>query len=104
MRQPMRLMAIALATIALVAQAQTYPSKPVRMVVPYAPGGATDIVARTIALKLSAALGQRGVVENTPGAATEIGSALVAKSAPDGYTLLMGAAPIAINPYLLKNI
>src|ERR1039457_2148464 len=104
MRQPMRLMAIALATIALVAQAQTYPSKPVRLVVPYAPGGATDIVARTIALKLTDALGQQVVVENKPGAATQIGSDLVAKSAPDGFTLLMGAAPIAINPYLFKSI
>jgi tripartite-type tricarboxylate transporter receptor subunit TctC len=104
MRPFLQLMTVALAVIAFGAQAQTYPAKPVRMVVPYAPGGATDIVARTIALKLTDALGQQVLVENKPGAATQIGSDLVAKSAPDGYTLLMAAAPIVINPYLFKSI
>jgi tripartite-type tricarboxylate transporter receptor subunit TctC len=104
MRHLRQLMVIALAAIALGAQAQTYPTKPVRIVVPYAPGGATDITARVIANRLTETFGQQFLVENKPGAATMIGSDLVAKSAPDGYTLLMAAAPIAINPYLFAKI
>jgi len=89
---------------AFAAQAQTYPAKPVRIIVPYAPGGATDITARVIANRLTETFGQQFLVENKPGASTMIGSDLVAKSAPDGYTLLMAAAPIAINPYLYAKI
>ena len=68
----------------------TYPERPIRFVVPFAAGGATDVVARLIAPGLSAALGQTVIVENRPGAATVIGTALVAQSAPDGYTILQG--------------
>lgn len=85
----------ALAAIALTAAApalaQAYPTKPVTLVVPYAPGGATDIIGRVIAEELSQSIGQRVVVENRAGAAGSVGAAAVARSTPDGYTLLMGA-------------
>ena len=68
------------------ANAQTYPVKPVRLVVPFPAGGATDILARTISLKASEKLGQQIVIDNRPGAGGTIGSDHVAKSAPDGYT------------------
>jgi tripartite-type tricarboxylate transporter receptor subunit TctC len=84
--------------------AQTYPSKTVRMIVPYAPGGNTDITARTVGTRLTEILGQQVVIENRPGGATNIGSELVAKAAPDGYTLLMGGASNAINMGLFARL
>ena len=71
--------------------AQTYPDKPVRLVVPYQPGGATDVIGRVMAQQLSTALGQQFVVHNVGGAAVSLGAGQVAKAPPDGYTLLMGA-------------
>jgi tripartite-type tricarboxylate transporter receptor subunit TctC len=86
------------------AWAQDYPAKPVRLVVASTPGGGTDISARLIAPKLSEQLGRQFVVENRPGATTTIGVEHVVRSAPDGYTLLMGVSSLAINPHILKNV
>jgi tripartite-type tricarboxylate transporter receptor subunit TctC len=85
--------------------AQTYPTKPVRLVVGFPPGGSNDIVARLIAPKLTQLLGAQVVVENRPGANATIGTDLVAKSAPDGYTLTLGSAsPLAISPFTYPSI
>ncbi|MBP0637162.1 tripartite tricarboxylate transporter substrate binding protein [Cupriavidus sp. AcVe19-6a] len=84
--------------------ADAYPAKPVRLVVPYPPGGATDVIGRTLAQRLSTTLGQPVVVDNRAGAAGNIGAELVAKSPADGYTLLMGALTShAINAALYKS-
>jgi len=89
----------------LPASAQTpYPSKAVRLVVPSAPGGGTDITARAMAPKLGEFLGQTVVVENRAGAGTMIGGELVARAAPDGYTLLMGISTLAINPAMYRKV
>ena len=98
---------IAAATLAAPqpAAAQAYPTKPVRMVVPFPPGGSLDIAGRLIAQKLSEAWGQTVVVENKPGAGGNIGADLVAKSPPDGYTILLGALSThAVNPNLYKTM
>jgi tripartite-type tricarboxylate transporter receptor subunit TctC len=83
---------IALAAISTLAGAQAWPAKPIRIVAPSTPGDAPDVIARLVADKLSAALGQQVVVENRPGAGGVVGSEAVAKSPPDGYTLIMGNA------------
>src|SRR5689334_23242528 len=85
------------------ALAQSYPTRPVKVIVPWPPGQATDIAARVVAEKLQAALGQPFVIDNRPGAGGSIGSDVVAKSTPDGYTLLAASAgPISIMPNLQK--
>ncbi len=84
--------------------AQDYPTKPVRLVVGSTPGGGTDISARALAPKLSEYLGQQFIIENRAGATTTIGVNFVARSAPDGYTLLMGVSSLTINPHILKNV
>jgi tripartite-type tricarboxylate transporter receptor subunit TctC len=89
----------------LVFAQQDYPNKPIRLVVPFAAGGGSDIVARTVAQKLSEGIGQPVVVENKSGAGGNIGTDLVAKAAPDGYTIVMGVfGPIAVNPSLFGNL
>ena len=84
--------------------AQAYPAKSIRIVVPFAAGGNTDFTARTIAVKLSEALGQQVLVDNRPGGSTNIGSDMVVKSAPDGYTILMGGAANTINVAVLAKV
>ena len=96
---------LSVAFFALTTQAQGYPSKPLRIIVPFAPGGSTDIVARILADKLTTSLGQSVVVDNRAGAAGNIGAEAVAKAAPDGYTLLMATTGVmAINNALYKNM
>lgn len=86
------------------AQPAGYPTKPVRIIVPATPGGTSDVLARAIAQKLQDALGKPVLVEYKPGAATNIGSDFVAKSAPDGYTLLINGLPLATNAQLFPNL
>src|ERR1700755_1682516 len=94
---------LAAVTSAALAQ-QGYPVRPIRLVVPSAPGGGTDITARIMAPRLSEYFGQQVVVENRAGAATMIGGEVVARSAPDGYTLLMGISTLAINPAMYRKM
>jgi tripartite-type tricarboxylate transporter receptor subunit TctC len=98
------LLAALLALLAAHAGAQTYPSRPVKIVVPATPGGAIDLIARTLGDKLTGSLGQPVVVENKPGAANNLGTDYVAKSPPDGYTLLIVASSHATNKHLYKDL
>lgn len=86
------------------AQAQAYPSKPLRLVIPNPPGGGMDSIGRVVAKSMSQALGQSVVLENRPGGGENIGINFVAKSAPDGYTLLLSSNSITMNPFLYKSL
>jgi tripartite-type tricarboxylate transporter receptor subunit TctC len=98
-------MAWAAAVVPQVLHAQAFPSKPIRMIVPWPPGGGTDIVARTVAQKMGENLGQPVIIENKPGAAAIIGTDLAAKAEADGYTVLMGnLGPNAANAALYKQL
>jgi tripartite-type tricarboxylate transporter receptor subunit TctC len=83
--------------------AQAYPTRPIRIVAPYVPGGGVDFVARTVAAKLTEVIGQQVIVENRPGGGTNIGSEAVIRAAPDGYTLLLGGVPNTANMTLFKK-
>lgn len=98
------LAALLLALLAAPAAAQQYPTHPVRIVIPLSPGGTTDVPGRIIAQKLSETLGQQFFVENRAGAGGMIGSDFVAKSKPDGYTLLLTASPFVIAPHVYKKM
>ena len=97
-------LAVALCGLSGVAHSQAYPVKPVRMIVPFAPGGNTDIIARIVVPGMSKALGQQIFIENRGGAGSMIGTDVAAKSAPDGYTLLMVSAAHVINPAMVKKL
>src|ERR1700742_3838951 len=84
--------------------AQAYPTRPVRVVVPFAPGGPTDIFARLIVQKLSDQLGKQFFIENVPGASGGIGTAQGAKAAPDGHTILFNVSSFAINPVFFAKV
>ena len=96
--------AAALPAFSRIARAQTYPSRPVRIIVPFAPGGATDITARLMGQWLSERLGQQFVTENRPGAGSNIGTEVVVNAPPDGYTLLLVGASSAINMTLYEKL
>lgn len=96
--------ALALLAVPVDASAQSFPSKPIRIVVPAAPGGGTDILARMLSPKLTEQFGQQIVIENRAGGATMIGTEFVARSAPDGHTLVIATTPHAINPTLYKKV
>ena len=105
MLRSVRCLALALIAVASAALAQPYPSKPVRLVVPFGPGGSADAIARPLADKLGTALGQGVVVDNRPGGLTVIGADLVAKSPPDGYTLLLADSSVVMTfPSLYPNL
>ena len=86
------------------ALAQSYPTKPVKLIVPFAPGGFTDVVARILGQKLSASMGQQFVIENKAGAGSIIGTDFVAKAAPDGYTLVMVSTTHVISPWIYRSM
>src|SRR4026208_744773 len=101
----MRMMLLAvLFVLWLSAEAQTYPTRTVRIVVPATPGGAIDLIARSLAEKMTQSLGQPVVVENKPGASNNLGTDFVATSAPDGYTLVICASSHATNKFLFKQM
>jgi tripartite-type tricarboxylate transporter receptor subunit TctC len=96
---------VVLSTIAVLANAQAWPAKPIKWIVPFAPGGTTDILARTVGEKLALALGQPVVVENKPGAGGGVGAEFTAKAAPDGYTIMGGTISThAINASLYNKL
>jgi tripartite-type tricarboxylate transporter receptor subunit TctC len=103
--KPARLLLGAFLAVSMPAAfAQAWPAKPVRLIVPFAPGGFTDVVARILGQKLSLAMGQQFVVENKAGAGSTIGTDFVAKAAPDGYTLVMVSSTHVISPWIYKNL
>jgi tripartite-type tricarboxylate transporter receptor subunit TctC len=105
LKSSMFFVALAFAVTASVSSAQNYPTRPIRMVVPFAPSGPTDLLARLLSQKMGETLGQQVIVDNRGGAGGTIGSELVARSAPDGYTMLLGHIGIfAVNPTLYPKL
>jgi tripartite-type tricarboxylate transporter receptor subunit TctC len=99
-----RILTIAALCLVSAANAETYPAKPIRFIVPFPPGGPTDVLARVLGQKLSEQMGQPVVLDNRPGAGGNLGFELAAKSAPDGYTIVLGAPPLAISPHLYAKL
>lgn len=100
-----RLLTAALLTFAtLAATAQSYPTRPVRLIVPFPPGGSLDVVARPLAAKMSELMGQQVVVDNRSGASGNVGSEFVARAAPDGYTALINTLPLVVNPSMFSKM
>ena len=95
---------LAIACCATAASAQTYPSKPIKVIVPYTPGSPVDVLARVVTQQVSARLGQSIVIDNRPGAGTTIGTKLAASADPDGYTLLIGATSFMLSFSLYPNL
>jgi tripartite-type tricarboxylate transporter receptor subunit TctC len=105
MNQVLKVLLISLSAVLIApAAAQNYPVKPIRFVVPFAPGGGTDIVARVLAQRLNEALGQPVVADNRGGAGSTVGTDIVCKAPPDGYTMLLGNISLAFNAWLYKNL
>ena len=104
MTLPAIILGLAALTVAAPAAAQTYPSKPIRIVIPFPPGGSNDLVARMVGDKLRASMGQPMVAENRPGGNNIIATEIVAKSAPDGHTLLMASTQHGFNPSLFAKL
>jgi len=106
MKVAMRIFAVVFGALLIVGAAfgQSWPTKPVKLVVPFTAGSATDILARAFGQKLSEMWGQPVVIENHPGAGGTIGAGIVAKAAPDGYTLLVHSAGYAVNPWIYPNL
>ena len=96
---------VLIAALAAQAAAQTFPTKPIKLIIPFAPGGSSEIVARTVASKMSESLGQQVIVESKPGGAGNIAMQEVAHAAPDGYTLIIGhIGSLAVNPFMFKSL
>ena len=87
----------------VLAQSDAYPLKPIRVIVAFAPGGSLDLISRMISPKMSELLGQQLIVDNRPGASGNIGSEMVARAAPDGYTVLNVTLPFVVNPHLVAR-
>ena len=96
--------AVAATTLALSAQAQTFPDRPIKIIVPFGPGGFTDVAARILQKELAPAIGQSVIIENKPGAGSTIGTAEVSKAKPDGHTLVMISTAHVISPHLYKQM
>jgi tripartite-type tricarboxylate transporter receptor subunit TctC len=96
--------AAALTLFSTLAAAQSYPTRPIRVVVPFTPGTGMDIIARTVGPRLSERVGQPVVIDNRPGASGNLGAELVAKAAPDGYTMMVSGNPLVTSPHLYGNV
>ena len=104
MKNALGILALALAALALPAQAQNYPTKPVRLIISFTPGSSTDIIGRAVAAKLQEMWGQPVIAENRPGAGGTVGSEFVARADPDGYTLLANSSAHVSNPGIYKDM
>jgi tripartite-type tricarboxylate transporter receptor subunit TctC len=92
------------AALCSLASAQNFPAKPIRLIVPFAPGGSTDVIARVVGQKMAEGLGQQILIDNRPGAASSLGTEVVARAPADGYTLLMGTPGLTSNPSLYSSV